>query len=81
MAHRRYADREPLNLNMQGIIYQYKIGNKLYVGKTLALERKRQAKHKFEAYKLHKETPPTANLVLAVDLHGATTANLMSAKT
>lgn len=57
MAHRRYADREPLNLNMQGIIYQYKIGNKLYVGKTLALERKRQAKHKFEAYKLHKETP------------------------
>ncbi len=57
MAHRRYADREPLNLNMQGIIYQYKIGNKLYVGKTLALERKRQAKHKFEAFKLHKETP------------------------
>ena len=57
MAHRRYADREPLNLNMQGIIYQYKIGNKLYVGKTLTLERKRQAKHKFEALKLHKETP------------------------
>lgn len=42
---------------MQGIIYQYKINDKLYIGKTYMQPRKRQAKHKFEALKLKKETP------------------------
>lgn len=42
---------------MIGVIYQYKINNKLYIGKTYNQERKRQAKHKFEALKLNKQTP------------------------
>ncbi|MCM1276796.1 MAG: hypothetical protein NC299_15790, partial [Lachnospiraceae bacterium] len=40
-----------------GVIYQYKIGKKVYVGKTYMQERKRQAKHKFEAFTLNKPTP------------------------
>lgn len=42
---------------MTGVIYQYKINNKLYIGKTYTQERKRQAKHKFEALRLNKQTP------------------------
>ena len=42
---------------MTGIIYQYKIGNKYYVGKTYGLERKRIDKHKYEALTLKKDHP------------------------
>lgn len=42
---------------MTGIIYQYEIGGKLYIGKTYMQERKRKAKHKFEAFTLNKPTP------------------------
>lgn len=42
---------------MEGIIYQYKIGNKYYVGKTYMLERKRINKHKYEALTLKKDHP------------------------
>lgn len=42
---------------MQGIIYQYKINEKLYIGKTYMQPRKRQAKHKFEALTLKKDHP------------------------
>lgn len=42
---------------MRGIIYQYELGNKLYIGKTYTEERKRKSKHKSEAFALKKETP------------------------
>lgn len=42
---------------MKGIIYQYKINAKYYVGKTFGLERKRKDKHRYEAYTLQKQTP------------------------
>lgn len=42
---------------MIGVIYQYNINGKLYIGKTYTKERKRQAKHKFEALSLNKHTP------------------------
>ena len=42
---------------MKGIIYQYKIDAKYYVGKTYGLERKRKDKHKYEAYTKQAQTP------------------------
>lgn len=42
---------------MIGIVYQYKIKNKYYVGKTYMLERKRIDKHKYEAYTKNSQTP------------------------
>jgi len=42
---------------MTGVIYQYKIGQKYYVGKTYMAERKRIDKHKYEAFTLNKEHP------------------------
>lgn len=51
------ANRENLNSMYKGIIYQYKIGNKYYVGKTLGLERKRIDKHKHEALTVMRDGP------------------------
>lgn len=42
---------------MQGVIYQYNIGGKLYIGKTLMKQRKRMNKHKYEAFTLMKDHP------------------------
>ena len=42
---------------MTGVIYQYNIGNKYYVGKTYTQERKRIDKHKYEALTLKKDHP------------------------
>lgn len=42
---------------MTGVIYQYNIGNKYYVGKTYGEERKRINKHKYEALTLKKDHP------------------------
>lgn len=42
---------------MQGVIYQYLLNGKYYVGKTYMLERKRISKHKYEAFTLKKEHP------------------------
>lgn len=42
---------------MKGIVYQYKINAKYYVGKTFGLERKRKDKHRYEAFTLQKQTP------------------------
>lgn len=42
---------------MRGVIYSYNINDKFYIGKTYMQERKRKAKHKFEALKLNKENP------------------------
>ena len=41
---------------MKGIVYQYKINAKYYVGKTFGLERKRKDKHRYEAFKLQKQS-------------------------
>lgn len=51
------ANRENLNNMYRGIIYQYRIENKYYVGKTYGLERKRIAKHKYEALTLKSNRP------------------------
>ena len=40
---------------MKGIVYQYKINAKYYVGRTFGLERKRKDKHRYEAFKLQKQ--------------------------
>ena len=40
-----------------GIIYQYRINGKYYVGKTYGLERKRIDKHKYEALTLKSDRP------------------------
>lgn len=42
---------------MTGIVYQYEINAKYYVGKTYGAERKRKSKHKYEAFTLNKQTP------------------------
>lgn len=42
---------------MKGVIYQYHVGNKYYVGKTYGLERKRIDKHKYEALTKNAQTP------------------------
>lgn len=42
---------------IQGIIYQYTLAGKYYVGKTYMEQRKRIAKHKYEALTLKKEHP------------------------
>ena len=42
---------------MTGVIYQYTINGKHYVGKTYGLERKRIDKHKYEALTLQKDHP------------------------
>jgi hypothetical protein len=42
---------------MQGVIYEYIIGGKYYVGKTYMKERKRINKHKYEALTLKKAHP------------------------
>lgn len=42
---------------MRGVIYQYDLNGKLYIGKTYMEERKRMNKHKFEALTLMKEHP------------------------
>jgi len=42
---------------MTGVIYEYKIGKKYYVGKTYMKERKRINKHRYEALTLNKEHP------------------------
>ena len=55
LSHR--ANRGNLNSMYKGIIYQYKIGEKYYVGKTYGPERKRKDKHKYEAYKLMSDRP------------------------
>jgi hypothetical protein len=39
---------------MTGVIYEYKIGKKYYVGKTYMQERKRIDKHRYEAFTLKK---------------------------
>lgn len=51
------ANRENLNYMYNGIIYQYRINNKYYVGKTYGLERKRIDKHKYEALTLKSDRP------------------------
>lgn len=57
MALNYRANRENLNDMYRGIIYQYRIENKYYVGKTCGLERKRIDKHKYEALTLKSERP------------------------
>ena len=57
MALNHYANRGNLNEMYKGIVYQYRIGNKYYVGKTYGLERKRIDKHKFEALTLKSDRP------------------------
>lgn len=57
MALNHYANRENLNDMYNGIIYQYRINNKYYVGKTYGLERKRIDKHKYEALTLKSDRP------------------------
>lgn len=42
---------------MRGVIYGYQINNKYYIGKTYMEERKRKAKHKFEALSKGSENP------------------------
>ena len=42
---------------MIGVIYEYKIGKKYYVGKTYMKERKRINKHRYEALTLKKDHP------------------------
>lgn len=42
---------------MRGVVYQYTIGNKSYIGKTLMEERKRISKHKYEALVKKADTP------------------------
>jgi hypothetical protein len=44
-------------MKLTGIIYEYKIGNKYYVGKTYMEERKRINKHRYEAFTLNKDHP------------------------
>ena len=44
-------------VKMTGVIYEYKIGQKYYVGKTYMQERKRIDKHRYEALTLNKEHP------------------------
>ena len=51
------ADRGNLNSMFEGIVYQYYIGGKYYVGKTYGLERKRIDKHKYEAFTLNSQRP------------------------
>ena len=57
MTLNHYANRENLNEMYKGIIYQYRIENKYYVGKTYGIERKRIDKHKYEALTLQSERP------------------------
>lgn len=57
MALNCHADRGSLNSMFKGIVYQYKIGGKYYVGKTYGLERKRIDKHKYEAFTLKSQRP------------------------
>ena len=57
MAHNYCANRENLNSMYKGIIYQYRIEDKYYVGKTYGLERKRIDKHKYEALTLKSNRP------------------------
>ena len=57
MALNYRANRENLNDMYRGIIYQYRIENKYYVGKTYGLERKRIDKHKYEALTLKSDRP------------------------
>jgi len=42
---------------MQGVIYQYNINEKLYIGKTYVQQRKRMDKHKYDALTLRRDTP------------------------
>lgn len=42
---------------MRGVVYRYTINNKYYIGKTLMEERKRMAKHKFDALTKKTDTP------------------------
>lgn len=42
---------------MEGVIYEYFIGGKYYVGKTYTQQRKRIDKHKYEAFTLKKDHP------------------------
>lgn len=42
---------------MRGVVYRYTINDKYYIGKTLMEERKRQAKHKYEALTKKADTP------------------------
>jgi hypothetical protein len=57
MAYNYCANRGNLNSMYSGIIYQYRINNKYYVGKTYGLERKRIDKHKYEALTLNSDRP------------------------
>lgn len=57
MALNHYANRGNLNEMYKGIIYQYRIENKYYVGKTYGLERKRIDKHKHEAITQMSDRP------------------------
>lgn len=57
MAPNCHANRGNLNTMYKGIIYQYKVGEKYYVGKTLGLERKRIDKHKYEALTKKSDGP------------------------
>lgn len=57
MALNHRANRGNLNYMYNGIIYQYRIENKYYVGKTYGLERKRIDKHKYEALTLKSDRP------------------------
>lgn len=42
---------------MRGVVYRYTINDKYYIGKTLMQERKRIAKHKYEALRKKSDTP------------------------
>ena len=57
MAFNCRANRGSLNTMYSGIIYQYKLGEKYYVGKTLGLERKRINKHKHDAFTKRSNGP------------------------
>lgn len=57
MALNHCANRGNLNFMYNGIIYQYRINDKYYVGKTYGLERKRIDKHKYEALTLKSDRP------------------------